>query len=257
MGEREPRSDYSITHGICPICHTRSRLERNGLVSGARLMFQFFESIREDLLALKNRPPAQLLADAEKIGIAPLDLVAGIMQPVLYEIARLQGLGEATIEQEHRFSELVEGLLDEMKKRRPHDGRLLSAGHSDVVLACHESNLHVIGVRLINEYLLSKGISTQSLFPRYPFKEIIDAANESRAKIVGISVANEEQALETLNRWTQYVQSHQSSPSLHLLLGGMGVSSILPPLPARTYISSGSLQELEELAGFLLANQAA
>ncbi len=256
MGESEPRSNLNLTHGICPKCKSASHGELDSLAVAAQPLIEFFSSLRRDLLVGQNPNPITLLKKAKEIGISPTDLVAGVMQPLLDEIANLQKAGNATIQHEHEFSKVVDGVLHEIHRAKEETASYLSSDHADVLLACYDGNYHVFGVRLIAEYLTQAGISTKCLFPSSPFSEIIAAARSASASVIGISVYSGEQAGRLLDEWRDSLASEQVSahgPYLpSLLIGGPGTLKFTS-LPERVHIHSGSLIELRQLVDRLLS----
>jgi methanogenic corrinoid protein MtbC1 len=246
LGETEPRNDYQISHGICPPCKVRLSSENDNLVSRAKLTKEFFASIRKDLVARTNRDSSTLLRQAQDLGIAPFDILAGLIQPLLYEIAELQNAGEATVCQEHDFSMLVDGVFSEIRKASTSSATHLTTGAPKVLIACADGNYHVFGPRLIKEYLLKEGISAKCLFPSLPFDEIISAGLEVSAKIIGISVATAEQAEMVVKKWHGYIKTSRGKNSPTLILGGQGASSV-KILPTNTHVHNGNLIELKTL----------
>ena len=248
LGEFEPKNDYRISHGTCASCRVRIASESETLISQAKPMKEFFSSIRKDLLARKNRNASVLLEQAKALGIAPLDILAGIMQPLLYEIVQLQKVGEATSQQEHDFSVLVDGIFAEIRR--------IPSGTPRVLLACADGNYHVFGPRLIQEYLFKEGISARCLYPSLPFEDIMAAAEEDSIKVIGISVAAPEQTENVLAHWKEYYRTPSAKDKPTLILGGMGLSCHLK-LPANTYAHTGNLNDLKALVQGLLLDKGA
>jgi methanogenic corrinoid protein MtbC1 len=256
LGETEPKNDYQISHGICQSCKVRLNSESDPLVSQAKPMKEFFVSIRKDLLARRNRDPSTILKQAQELKIAPFDILAGVMQPLLYEIAQLQNSGEATVCQEHDFSMLVDGIFSETRRARISRESRSNSRTTQILLACADGNYHVFGPRLIKEYLIKEGISAQCLFPSLPFDEIISAGRDVSAKIIGISVATVEQTEMVIDEWQDYIEGSGNKNLPTLLLGGLGISST-KTLPDRAHVHTGNLDELKTLVEGLLLNQAA
>jgi methanogenic corrinoid protein MtbC1 len=243
LGEIEPKKDLSLTHGVCVVCHPKVKANFDLMAVKARPLLNFFQSIKADMLARKNRNPKKLLAEALSLGIAPIDLIAGMMQPLLAEIAELQNEGCATIRQEHEFSVLLEGFFQEI------ENQMKTSYHSDVLLACADGNYHIFGIRLIKEFLVQEGLSATCLYPSSPFNEIMMAAKDVKAKVVGISVSTQDQTNEILSKWKQLQDSEPSS--IKLILGGIGLDP--QSLPKGVYAHPGTLEDLKILINKLVS----
>jgi hypothetical protein len=118
LGEKEPRSDFCLTHGICAQCRAAPASHRTTLAEAARPIIEFYEKLRSQAVSNELPSARELLEASSSIGISPLDLTAGIMQPLLSEIAHLQQKRQATIRQEHAFSKLVSEILIETERSR-------------------------------------------------------------------------------------------------------------------------------------------
>ncbi len=255
LGEFEPRNDYQLSHGICPSCKARLHTHGADLISRSKILKGFFTSIRSDLLERKNREPNLLLQQAREIGVTPLNLLAGAMQPLLYEIAQLQASGQLSIQHEHEFSLMIEGIFHEIKKERSDmfDSKLPES--RKILIACADGNYHSFGPRLIQESLLEDGFSVTCIFPSLPFEDIIAASNNISAHIIGISVATEAQTEDILSRWTNYMKTNSPKNSRHLILGGLGISQDRKELPVHTSVHPGSLSQLKILIEALIESE--
>ncbi len=256
LGEIDPFHDYSMTHGICLECSKAFVTKNEQLVSSALPMKHFFDSIRRDLLVLKNRIPSELLSGAIELGITPMDLLVGVMQPLMCEIAQLQFNGEATIRHEHEFSILIEGLFFEIENREAKEKKELRRRKPAVLLACADGNYHTFGIRLIGEYLLNEGITSKCLFPSSPYEEIFALAADLEVKLVGVSIFTDQELAQALRAWEIYLSSQPSKPHSDLILGGPGVQSLIE-MPSKVHIHKGSLIDLKLLFQSLLSQRAA
>src|SRR4051812_46433697 len=90
LGERAPFEDFTPTHGLCGECETRGTMTDSAAIARVRPIL----ALHDRLLAEAARtdggetPAEEVLEEGRRLGIRPLDLLMGVIQPLLYEIGR-------------------------------------------------------------------------------------------------------------------------------------------------------------------------
>lgn len=189
QGESAPFDDYGLSHGICPRCDAAEAWADRSAPARALPLREFWDQLREVTLA-GNLPAARTtLQRGIALGVRPLDLAFGMMQPLLREVGVLWQRGEFDVAREHAASQMVRELINLEYELVPECGRLRNAPHPTVLLCAPEDNTHLIGLEFVELWLATHGIS--SMRPRHPAHaaEIADAVAAARPRWVGLSVA--------------------------------------------------------------------
>lgn len=190
LGELEPLASYKVTHGICRECMKRVReggfddrfLARIRAL-GERIMASAFDRVPPDI--------GGVLCDGRELGLRPVDLAVGVLQPSLYRVGELWASGEITVADEHRFTAFAKQLLDKVCALVPDS--LMRAQQPSVLLARAEGNEHDLGVRLLGLQLASEGISSRTLPEAIGSEQVLAAVRAWQPKMLGLSISMVEQ----------------------------------------------------------------
>ncbi|WP_200249621.1 cobalamin B12-binding domain-containing protein [Thiococcus pfennigii] len=186
MGEVEPLDDYRMTHGICPVCKQRLKARAADEQLGARI-----QALGERMMAnaFERRPENidDLLREGRELGLRPIDLALGVLQPSLYRVGELWVAGVVTVEDEHRFTAFAKELLDKVSAQVP--DRLLRAPQPRVLLARPEGNEHDLGVRVLGLHLASEGIASRTLPEPCKAEQVLSAVHAWQPRIIALSVS--------------------------------------------------------------------
>ena len=216
--ECEPYDDCMISHGVCQACYQKA------LASGApdKKSFQelkdFFRSMQ--LIAHSGNPAEvhSIIEESRRLHIPPMDLLLGILQPLLVEIGKLWASGAVTVATEHRFSALVGDLLAQIRIDSHGDARPVSP---QLMLINAEENYHTLGLQIGEVYFMACDIPTLTVVPGLPIKEVMDLLDLHKPKAVGFSVALAPQ-MKQVWEVAERMQGLPDPPK-HLLVGGAAV----------------------------------
>src|SRR5690606_6275548 len=92
-----------------------------------------------------------------------------------------------------------------------------------------DGNMHTLGVRMLELYLIQSGVTVQAIHPGIPFYELTQVVFELKPEIVGLSVAMPEQ-MEGLREWAQLAVELESPPKV--FAGGHFIKEGHGPEPA-------------------------
>ena len=81
----------------------------------------FFRSMQKIARSDGQPDMDEILKESRRLHIPPMDLMLGILQPLLVEMGELWVSGEITVATEHRFSELVCDLMMHIRNDPPGD----------------------------------------------------------------------------------------------------------------------------------------
>lgn len=216
IGQKEPLKDYSLTHGICSHCKTN--LGSSEDIDNLRPIISFYDELRS-CIDLGNFPESKNLVKKGKVlKIRPADLLAGIIQPLLYDIGSRYERGELEIYQEHQFSnftrQLVNDLFEEYKLNA-------NSTNPEILLFLSNHEYHEFGVKFLEVLFKQEGISAKSILPGLPIDQIFKVTQKYKPKVVCISVTIPEH-FEELKKGLTLFKDQPDFEAPLILIGGQG-----------------------------------
>jgi methanogenic corrinoid protein MtbC1 len=201
-------------------------------------IISFFGSLREIALSGSDGNVSTLLDESRRLAIPPLDLMMGILQPLLAEIGDLWASNKISVSMEHRFSSLVGNLLA--------DSRNGNSGYAqpqppELVLINAEDNSHTLGLQMAEVYFSTQGIPSRVYVPGLPTNEILDLLCIHHPKAVGFSLglpAHMKQVQEVVRGFKELpIQLPK------VLVGGPAVRLGLDPDPSLGLVVCNQLED--------------
>ncbi len=254
MGEKAPFEDYSFTHGQCVTCHSQRlhmRKDQELRFQAMRDFSQRYFTMARDGSVCVN--PRQFVAEGQALGLGPLDLFMGIVQPLLYRIGEAYACGEITIAREHQFTAFSEQVLFHIQEQLMLD-RAGNNKNIDVLLVAAEDNHHTLGIRTLKFALQELGFTVEALFPGMPTADAMGAIRSLGPQVVGVSVAVPEQVASAA-QLAKEVRA-EFGEQIKVVLGGVALRG--PHLPAAgEFDLAVSAGEFDQLLAFLRAACAA
>jgi methanogenic corrinoid protein MtbC1 len=243
MGETEPKSDYSLTHDLCPGCRADMKARKAQVSPRTKEIVAFFQELSGSVRISKPFDRAAVLKRAQELQIPKSSLLMGIMQPLLYQIGAWYQAGQITVIQEHIFTQAIDELIRELRSSAMEE---LGSGaqQSDIVIGCADGNYHYFGVRFLELALREKGFSAQALFPSLPMIDLFRFGQAVGAKIIGISATLPEQ-LDSLKSLDS-IRYQLGGYSPFLILGGQAVTALKFTIEG-AYSHDGKLENLFEV----------
>lgn len=181
LGERQPYSDHQITHGLCNRCHEEGRYE-TGVSPRISEIARFFRSLLAPELA-----PAEIIERGFALGVRPLDLLIGILQPILDDVGRRWAAGELTPAQEEQFTRRCTDVVEELERRRPPS----SGTRGTLLMMNAQWNRHVLGARVAAFWLAEIGYTVTMCTPTPPLSELRAVIEHHHPDTIGVSLATE------------------------------------------------------------------
>jgi methanogenic corrinoid protein MtbC1 len=191
LGEVEPLDDYAITHTICEACAAREAylLPQSASLEAIQAFF-----MRVAQAGAEPGPTArEIVAQGAALGLDPVDLLVGVMQPVLRRIGERWARSQATIAEEHRVSALCSMVIQTMLADDASMAALREARPPTVLLTVAEGNHHTLGIQVLEVVLLRHRIATYTVYPGLPAPEVVALARALRPRVIAISAAVPEQ----------------------------------------------------------------
>ena len=147
-------------------------------------------ALRESYLAAVLAPDARgarrLVEDAVDAGVPIRRLYLEVLQPALHEVGRLWEQARIGVAHEHLATQITQSVLARLSARLVPQG--VGNGRRAVV-SCSPGELHVVGGRMVADFLEADGWTVLSLGADTPPKALARMAEEERVDLVALSTA--------------------------------------------------------------------
>jgi hypothetical protein len=112
MHEIAPYDDFSVTHGVCASCKSKHKnLFAKNVVKRANVLRKLFYALFDAGRHEDFKAAARILENAIAANCKPVDLLLGMISPMLYEIGEEWKRGALSVEAEHRFTAFSEKVV--------------------------------------------------------------------------------------------------------------------------------------------------
>lgn len=243
QGETPPFDNFIPTHGICARCKEKGLDLPEEKLQAIRVLKDLQERLWTAGKTENRNAIDDLISDAVQYQVRPVDVLVGLLAPMLYQIGADWARGKITIADEHRFTAFAIDVLSnvrtkmKMEEPRGRDERLR------VLLLNADGNDHSLGIQILEVFLRSSGIPAKAIYPGIPFAEAIQLTAEIKPEWLGISISLADQipsVIEIVDKITELFPAMKNK----IFLGGNAVRKYLVPA------ISGTIQ-ISELGAML------
>ncbi len=245
QGETAPWDRFEHTHGICPRC-VAAFIDSNFAASEQS---RELEALHRELRAAGARgdvASATALVDrARSAGFQPVDILLGVVSPLLYQIGEDWARGTTTPEAEQRFTTFCESLYGVVLSRE-RAARGLPKHEPDAILMCARGNVHTLGVRMLALWLLTEGAHIELLSSETPTDAVIARIEREQPRALMISMALADQR-EGVVQLAAHVEQLPDALRPRVFVGGFAVKTgEVAAIPGAEFLT-----DLEVLRGIL------
>jgi methylmalonyl-CoA mutase cobalamin-binding domain/chain len=146
-------------------------------------LYNLVQGYLEALLHAERHVASRLVLNAVERGVSVRDIYLHVFQPAQYEIGRLWQMNEISVAQEHYCTAATQLIMSQLY---PHIFSTERVGRK-LVAACVGGELHEIGVRMVADFFEMEGWDTYYLGANAPAETILEAVEDRRADILGLS----------------------------------------------------------------------
>jgi methanogenic corrinoid protein MtbC1 len=107
----------------------------------------------------------------------------------LYRIGERWAAGELTVANEHTFTAVAVSAVELLFTKDTALQARRQSHNPDVLLVMAENNYHTLGLRMAELGLCLQGLTTFTVMPGLPAREILALSESLRPKVLGMSVA--------------------------------------------------------------------
>jgi methanogenic corrinoid protein MtbC1 len=199
QGEVAPLTIFTTTHGICPACLAKGMPQLDREIQESHRIRAIQGLLYEAGKTGDIAAAAVLIQFAKAAALRPLDILIGLITPLLYRIGDEWETGKITIADQQRFSRFCERVYELIKLDVHPDTPIHAADHQARVLLFNvPGNDHNLGIRILDLWLHSKGIDSREFRP--PTQEtLVDLVEKHRPRAILVSLSMASQAANLTN----------------------------------------------------------
>jgi methanogenic corrinoid protein MtbC1 len=241
LGEVPDYDNFAISHGTCPECHAATMKQSDVDLTRPLLL----KAVQRKLwtAGLENNPTAaaKVIDDAVSTGLRPVDILIGMVAPMLYQVGEDWKKGVLSVEQEHSFTAFCEQIIDLVSTKIQRNAPLHSTSGGAILLMNAPGNVHTLGLRIIALWLASKGKVATILDPQSDAVHLLELIKKTRTRLLLISVALPAQ-FTGVKEIVEHVAKLADSIRPRVVVGGSAVKlGLIPPICGADLIADVSL----------------
>jgi methanogenic corrinoid protein MtbC1 len=237
MREIAPYDDFSITHGVCASCKSKHNLFANDVVKRANVLGELFHALFDAGRQEDFKVAARIVENAIAANCRPVDILLGMISPMLYEIGEEWKRGTLSVEAEHRFTAFSEKAV-QLVEARVRTATRIPAGGTLLFLMKAPGNRHELAVRILSIWLEGNGAKVRIFEDDVDQDRLMRNITAERPKYLLISMALTEQR-DRVAEIAKAVQALPRDIRPKTIVGGYAVKAGLISSIPETKLLSG------------------
>ena len=246
MHEIAPYDDFSITHGLCVTCvATRKDLFASDEIARAHLLREMFTELFDAGRHEDVKTAARIIEKAINANCRPVDILIGMIAPMLYQIGEEWKRGALSVEAEHRFTAFSEQVID-LVKSAIEAGRVAPANPKAALVSLMNApgNRHILAVRILGLWLESRGAIVRTIDHDASTANLMQSIAAERPKFLLISMALPNQR-NPVARIANAIEALPPNVRPRVIVGGYPVKAgLIAKIPAVELLSDISTLQL-------------
>jgi methanogenic corrinoid protein MtbC1 len=248
IGEVRPYEDFAITHGLCDDCASRhDDVFKESVVARGRSLQELFTSLFDAGLKSDFETAQQTVKKAMAANCRPVDILIGLIAPMLYEIGDRWERGSITVDDEHRFTACCKQVVGLVENKLNLSKVAADASLHDASFALINApgNEHTLAIRTLALWLESRGKRTRTLDYHTSPEELSEILVKERPNSLLISMALLEQA-SGVAELVALVSSLPASVRPKVIVGGYAIKvGLISAIPGAKLVADISSLKLE------------
>jgi len=195
MREIAPYDDFSITHGLCNSCETGHKdVFAREEVARADFLRQIFHALFDAGRHQDFETATRIIENAIAANCRPVDILIGMIAPMLYEIGEEWKRGALSVEAEHRFTAFSEQVIGLLRSRIDVGGTAPFPPRDTLLFLMNApGNRHNLALRILALWLESRGARVRIINDGTDSTSLMRSIAADRPKYLLISMALTEQ----------------------------------------------------------------
>jgi methanogenic corrinoid protein MtbC1 len=195
-----------------------------------------------DLDAAKN-----IIEEAAKANVRPVDILVGIIAPMLYQIGEDWRAGIVSVADENRFTAFCERVSDLVASKvlAGTGAGATEADQVEILLMNAPGNDHTLGIRILALWLADVGVRAQIVGVPFSLEELVALVTRTQCRLFLLSIALADQCLDVIT----FAERVAELPELirpRVVVGGYAVKlGLVPAIPGVTFLTDiGSIPDM-------------
>ena len=237
QGEVAPLGIFTTTHGICPACLAKGMPLLNSELQESHRLRAIQGLLYEAGKTGDTEAASAIIQFATSAGLRPIDILIGLITPLLYRIGNEWESAKITIADQQRFSLFCEHVYELVRLQVKIDPTTLPLGRARVLLFNVPGNDHNLGIRILDLWLQSKGIDSREFHPPPTQQTLATLIEEHapRAILVSLSLGSQAASLAEIAQRIQLLPT----PRPRLIVGGYAVKNrLIQPMEGTLFVET-------------------
>ena len=248
LGEIPDYEKLSITHGVCAACAANALAFTESdfkLAESLRhIQHQLYDAGRRNDLETAEH----IIENAARANIRAVDILIGIIGPMLYQVGEDWKRGILSVAEEHRFT----SYCNEMFKRIASRVKVLmpvgatEAKEPEVLLMNAPGNKHTLAIRILTLWLWNRGMPARMIDVPPTLEDLTTQVIRTQPRLILVSMALAEQSMG-VTTIVERIAELPSSIRPRIIVGGYAVKlGLVSAIPGADLM--GDISSLQEQA---------
>jgi len=224
--EGYPYDKLFVSYGICPRCGQGAAALTAPDLRVREVVMDIYARLtdagrRNDLEAAEA-----IIDESIKQGIKPIDILLGIIAPILYQAGEDWERGTFTVSEEHRLTSFCESVVTSISTKSGFVAQSQEAQNdrTKVLLMNAPGNTHTIALKILALRLMSDGVRTLTVEMPTRAEDVAALLDRTSAERILISMALPEQS-EGVVAFARYVAEVPETRRPRIIVGGNAVKN--------------------------------
>lgn len=195
MGEAAPFDDFRVTHGMCEACADDFMNFSDANLAHAMRLRELQERLYVAGLGHDLGAAHGIIEEALAANVRAVDILSGLVAPILYKIGEDWKRGIRSVAEEHRMTAFCSEVfaLISRKVKGTISAPATPIGSIDVLLMNAPANSHTLGIRILALLLETDELQVHTVDGDPGLEELIAVVGRLQPRLLLISMALAEQ----------------------------------------------------------------
>lgn len=239
-GESPEFDDFSITHGLCKSCASRRiDLFSASIVDHANFLRAIFDRLFRAGRLNDFDSATKIVEEAIAAKCRAVDILVGMIAPMLFQIGEDWKKGAITVDDERRFTAFCERVVDLVERRTAAASTAATekARRPTLFLMNAPGNRHTLAIRILSLWFTSQGMKTRIIDEQAGLDALLKELSDTRPGFLLVSMALLEQRGEVA-AVAEQLQRLPEAARPKMLVGGYPVKvGLVPPIPGADLVA--------------------